>query len=285
MRRGRRVGVASLSHKAIHNFLDHVVRWADRKGVEFGGWKKCGDWESTRYLGSDRIVNVPDRKEFPGCDVDLIAGTSYLFSYEGVIVDTLFVDEAGQIALADALAMATAATNVVLLGDPNQLPQVSQGAQPPEVRASVLEHLLRGHGETIPPGLGLFLERSWRLRPELCRFVSDAFYDGRLEPAEVCVRRSVSAENGLRFAEVAHAGNRQSAPEEAAWIADEVERLRDALFTDEDGVTRPLRYEDILVVAPYNAQVRCLRARLPGAVRVGTVDKFQGRRRRWCSSR
>jgi uncharacterized protein len=189
-------------------------------------------------------------------------------------VDTLFLDEAGQIALADALAMATCAANVVLLGDPSQLPQVSRGALPPGVRASVLEHVL-GDAVTVPRDRGLFLERTWRLRPELCRFVSDEFYESRLAPEDVCARRSLEVGNGLRFVEIAHTSNRQRSPEEADWIAGEIGRLLGRSFVD-DGRERALTADDVLVVAPYNMQVRCLRSAVPDGVRVGTVDKFQG---------
>ena len=97
-------------------------------------------------------------------------------------LDVLFVDEAGQLALADVLAVGTAARSLVLLGDPNQLPQVSQGSHPEGSGLSVLEHLLGDH-ETVPPDRGLFLAETWRLRPELCAFTSDAYYEGRLDHA------------------------------------------------------------------------------------------------------
>ncbi len=191
------------------------------------------------------------------------------------MVDTLFVDEGGQIALADAIAVGTAARELVLLGDPNQLPQVSQGAHPPGANASVLEHLL-GEDETVRPGMGEFLERTWRMRPEVNAFISETFYEGRLEPAEVCLARSVAAGNGLRFVPVEHAGHRTSSPEEAEFVRAEIERLVGTPYVDEHG-ERALRYEDFVVVAPFNAQVRCLRAAIPERrVRIGTVDKFQG---------
>jgi uncharacterized protein len=272
MQAGKRVGIAAQSHKAIHKFLDDVL--AQARGYEFRGVKKSSDYEGAQYLGSDLIANVKDAGTVEAGDHQLVAGTSFLFARPEMHVDVLFVDEAGQVSLADALGMATSATSVVLLGDPNQLAQVSQGAQPKEVRASVLEHLLGG-GVTVPPDRGLFLERTWRLRPELCDFVSTEFYEGRLEPEEVARRRSLAAGNGLRFIEVEHTGNRQRAPEEAAWIGEEILRLLGTEFTDEHG-TRALRPEDILVVAPYNMQVRCVRAAVPEDVPVGTVDKFQG---------
>jgi uncharacterized protein len=273
MQAGRRVGVAAQGHKAINKFLEDVVTHAGRVGYEFRGVKKTSDYEGTRFEGSDLVENVSDAKTVSCGDHQLVGATAWQFARDDMWVDTLFIDEAGQMALADALAMATSARNVVLLGDPNQLPQVSQGALRPEVRASVLEHLL--DEPTVPADRGLFLERTWRLRPELCSFVSEAFYDGRLTAEEATRERSLEARNGLRFVGVPHSGNRQRSAEEAEWIAAEIGRLLRSRFTDR-ARARPLGVADVLVVAPYNMQVRALRAAVPAGVRVGTVDKFQG---------
>jgi uncharacterized protein len=139
----------------------------------------------------------------------------------------------------------------------------------------VLEHLL-GEAQTIPEERGLFLERSFRMHPDVCRFVSDAFYERRLESAAGCERQGTSFGTGLRFLPVEHAANRRSSPEEAEAIRAEIERLLGGSWTDADGVTAPLRPQDVLVVAPYNEQVGLLAETLPRGVRVGTVDKFQG---------
>jgi uncharacterized protein len=275
MRRGRRVGITSLSHKAIHKFLRDVRAAALEQGFTFKGRKKGSGDKDSRY--SDEFVDcTDDNAAMLDPELQLVAGTSFLFSrpeLEGH-VDTLFVDEAGQVALADAIAVGTAARNIVLLGDPNQLPQVSQGAHPPGANASVLQHLL-GDDETLRPGMGLFLEQTWRMRPEVNAFISTTFYEGRLEPADAALRRSLALGNGIRFLGVGHAANRTQSWEEAEAIAAEVERLVGTPYDDGEG-TRPLRYEDVVVVAPYNAHVRCLRDKLPDAVAVGTVDKFQG---------
>ena len=209
--------------------------------------------------------------------LQLLAGTSFLFSRDELDrhVDTLFVDDGGQFALADALAAGTAAKNLILLGDPNQLPQVSQGAHPPGANASVLSHLL-GADETVREGMGRFLEQTWRMRPEVNGYISETFYEGRLRPAPVCAQRSVALGNGIRFLPVEHAGHRQQAPEEAQAVAAEIARLLGTPFATEHG-SRRLRPDDIVVVAPYNAHVRCLRQAVPDTrVRIGTVDKFQG---------
>jgi superfamily I DNA and/or RNA helicase len=193
---------------------------------------------------------------------------------EGVI-DTLFVDEAGQVSLADALAMATCARNLVLLGDPQQLSQVSQGTHPEGAAASALEHVLAG-GDTIPPERGLFLGFTWRMHPDVARFVSEMSYEERLRSAPDCARQGTAFGTGIRFIPVEHEGNRQSSREEADAIAAEIDRMTGGDYTNMKGRTRPLRHDDFMVVAPYNAQVRCLRAALPASVPVGTVDKFQG---------
>jgi uncharacterized protein len=274
MQAGRRVGVTALSHKAIHRFLEEVEDAAREARFEFRGLKKASG-EDSAFEG-EFVESTDSNGDMLDPGLQLLAGTSFLFArgdMEGA-VDTLFVDEGGQFALADALAVGGAARNLVLLGDPNQLPQVSQGAHPPGASASVLGHLL-GEDETVRPGMGLFLEETWRLRPEVNAYVSGTFYEGRLEPAAKALTRSVADGSGVRFLPVEHVGHRTAAPEEAAAVRAEIERLLGSGYADEDG-ERPLRYEDFIVVAPYNSHVRCLREALPEAVRVGTVDKFQG---------
>jgi superfamily I DNA and/or RNA helicase len=171
--------------------------------------------------------------------------------------------------------MGTSARTLVLLGDPVQLAQVSQGTHPGGSGASVLEHLL-GDSQTIPEDRGLFLEHSFRMHPDVCRYISDAFYDSRLEAAEECAHQSTALGTGLRFVPVEHEGNRRSSPEEAARVREEFERLLGQEWTNAKGVPAPLGLNDILVVAPYNEQVMCLSEALPRGARVGTVDKFQG---------
>jgi uncharacterized protein len=276
MRAGRRVGVTALSHKAIHKFLEDVAKAAREQGYTFAGRKKGSDDPDTRY--EDEFVQcTTENADMLDEELRLLAGTSFLFSREDMAgtVDTLFVDEGGQFALADALAVGTAARNLILLGDPNQLPQVSQGSHPPGANASVLSHLL-GEAETVQTGMGRFLEETWRMRPEVNAFISETFYEGRLEPAPVCAQRSVASGNGLRFLAVEHQGHRQQSPEEAETVRDEIARLLGVTLTTEDGV-RPLGPEDVVVVSPYNAHVRCLRQHIPDTrIRIGTVDKFQG---------
>ncbi|NOT25440.1 MAG: TM0106 family RecB-like putative nuclease [Acidobacteria bacterium] len=282
LREGKRIGVAAHAHKAIHNLLNEVVAVAREEGVTFRGVKKSSGSEDTEFH-HDFFENIDDPKVCDASDADLIAGTSWQFAREAMeqTLDYLFIDEAGQISLADAVAMGTSARNVVLLGDPQQLPHVSQGVHPGGSGRSVLEHLL-DDAATVSPDRGVFLASSWRMHPEVCSFVSELSYDRRLTAAPERERQVIAsgglAGAGLRFVPVTHANNGQQSHEEAAAIAEQVKLLLQAgTFTDVAGNTRPLEPPDILVVSPYNMQVRLLADRMPAGVEVGTVHKFQGR--------
>jgi uncharacterized protein len=276
MRAGKRVGVTSLSHKAIHKLLEEIEREALEQGFAFTGRKKSTAGNEESCFEGRFIDSADGWRDLLDEELQLVAGTAWLFAredFEG-FCDTLFVDEAGQVSLADALAMGSVARNLVFLGDPNQLPQVSQGAQPDEAKVSVLQHLLGDH-ETVPAERGIFLAETWRLRPEICDFTSEAYYEGRLRPAAVSASRTLAAGNGLVLDQPEHVGRSQSSWEEADAVAGAIRALLGTTFTDERG-TRTLEPRDFLVVAPYNAQVRRLSQRVPKGVRVGTVDKFQG---------
>jgi predicted RecB family nuclease len=285
IRRGRRVGVAATSHKAIHNLLDEVERAAREAGLSICGLKKSGAGAESEYAG-DWITNVADTRKLVAAAprAQLLAGTAWLFAHRdldgGALVDTLVIDEAGQVSLADALAMGTAARNVILLGDPLQLAQVSQGTHPEGTGASVLEHLL-GDRPTVADDMGIFLDRTRRMHPDVCRFVSEIVYDNRLDGLPHLAGQATAFGTGLRFLPVEHAGHDVASPEEAERIAREIVAMRGGSWTDREGRTRPLGERDFMVVAPYNAQVRRLRHALEAAglaeVPVGTVDKFQGR--------
>ncbi len=279
---GKRVGVTAPNHRAIHNLLEEVERVAADQTVRFTGVKKRSVSDETAFE-SRHITSVESNEECEQSDAQLIAGTAWLFARSGMdqAVDYLFVDEAGQVALADAVAVGTAARNIVLLGDPQQLPHVTQNAHPGGSGCSVLAHLL-GDRSTVAEDCGLFLANSWRMHPDICWFVSQHSYDGRLQSAPGCEQQAITSGglsgSGLRFISVDHRYNSQQSPEEAQLIAAEVKQLlRTGAVTDCDGKTRPLTPADILVVAPFNMQVRCLRDVLPDGVEVGTVDKFQGR--------
>jgi predicted RecB family nuclease len=273
IRSGRKVGIVAQSHKVIDHLIDEIEEAADEEGLDFHGIK-YGDhpFEKTAHVTAGKLADALDP------NVKLVAGTAWLHSREEMdgVLDTLVIDEGGQFSLADALACGTAARRVVVLGDPLQLAQVTQGVHPPGSGSSVLEHVLGEH-ETIAEELGLFLEETRRMHPTVCRFVSDAFYESRLRSIDTCGERRTSDGVGVRWLSLEHEGNRVDSDEEAEAIAAEIERLVGHTFTDAGKEPRPIGYGDIMVVAPYNAQVRLLRERLPRGVEVGTVDKFQGR--------
>ncbi|HEY0797782.1 MAG TPA: TM0106 family RecB-like putative nuclease, partial [Candidatus Baltobacteraceae bacterium] len=293
LRSGKRVGIAANSHAAIHNLLNEVERVAAHEGVVFAGLKKASKNADSYFVSPHGFITSSELTEDfpPRAGVQLVAGTAWLFSRVNMdaTLDYLVIDEAGQVALADALAMGTSARNLIVLGDPLQLAQVSTGIHPAGAGSSVLEHLLGERG-TVAPERGIFLGTTYRMHPEICAFVSEVIYDGRLHSDAKCARQHVASESlatatvcgsGLRYMPVSHTENVRTAPEEVEAIVDATGSLRGSFVTDADGTTRPLEFKrDVLVVAPYNAQVDAIETALHerglGQVRVGTVDRFQG---------
>jgi uncharacterized protein len=202
-------------------------------------------------------------------------------------VDVLFIDEAGQFSLANAVAVSQAAESMVLLGDPQQLDQPTQGTHPPGAQRSALAHLLQSE-PTMPPDRGLFLERTWRMHPDITTFTSELFYDDRLVAEPGNERLSLTGAGmldgvGIRWLGVTHDGHEDTeSPEEAATVASMIHELlsSETTWTDRTGREQALVETDILVVAPYNdhrvAVEDALAVRGYPRVRVGTVDKFQG---------
>lgn len=273
---GKKVAVVAQSHAVIGNFLDVISRRAVARGAKIRIAQRAKPGDGALEGDVERIESKDVASEL-AAGLNVIGGTAWLFARADMqdTVDVLFIDEAGQFALANALAVAPCAQNIVLLGDPNQLTQPRQGAHPPGAAVSVLEHML-GQDVTVPPDKGLFLDRTQRLRPEICDFVSQAFYESRLEPVDAARTRTlVSGANGLRFEGVDHVGNRIESEEEAIRVRALLDEFVGAPWSDERG-TRPVALGDVLIVAPYNAHVELLKQRLPGGARVGTVDKFQG---------
>lgn len=271
-----RVGVVAQSHAAVENVLDCVIdagldpALVAKKGASAARWQEIDASHYQAFIA-----------DHPGC---VIGGTAWDFANAERVspgcLDLLVIDEAGQFCLANTIAVAPAATNLLLLGDPQQLPQVSQGTHPEKVDISALEWLVDGQ-QTLPDERGYFLDLSYRMHPDVCAAVSALSYEGRLRShAEfTAARRLHGHDPGVHVLPVRHHGNSTDSPEEAAAIVAEIGRLLGRPWTDEHG-TRPLAASDVLVLAPYNAQVTLIRDQLTkarlAAVRVGTVDKFQG---------
>jgi uncharacterized protein len=280
-KQGWRIGVVAQSHAVVDNFLaaihgfdPNVPLGKEPQGEQIATspWhtKKIDTWATNQPAGY------------------VIGGTAWIFSRNAVRdlnLDLLVIDEAGQFALANAIACASAAKSVLLLGDPQQLPQVSQAAHPEAIEASVLEHIIGGH-PTMPADRGYFLNHTYRMHPDLTWHVSQLQYEGRLLSAPVTALRHLDGITpGVIPIPVDHAENTTSSPEEATEI---VQLIADLLGrgwidarNDEPQPERPITQDDIIVVAAYNAQVRLLKRTLDDAgyasIQVGTVDKFQGK--------
>jgi uncharacterized protein len=286
---GKRVGIAAHGHKAVHNLLRKIEETAKERGFRFHGCHK----ESAATEGSvyealpewPMVESQDDIKSLTAETCVLAAGTTYAWADDSLVkeFDYVFLDEAGQISLADALVASISAKNVVLLGDPLQLPQVTKGSHPTGTELSILEHLL-GNDETTPPDRGLFLDTTYRMQPTICDFISDAIYEGRLHNQALTANNAIESP-GLRgggpiYMPVAHDGNGRRSDEEAERIVEEVRLLLRGTVTIKDRPSRPMTPADILVVTPYNLQRIRIEELLAAAgypdVRVGTVDKFQG---------
>ncbi|MBL8340214.1 MAG: TM0106 family RecB-like putative nuclease [Rubrivivax sp.] len=296
---GKRVGITAVSHKVIDNLLRAVQRAAQAA-------QAAPTPQPLRLVHKDSAPEQPDGIEYiakPSDALDAIApgtivgGTAWLWASADATdrLDILVIDEAGQMALAVALAAARAARNLLLLGDPQQLEQPTRGAHEEGADVAALVHLLGPGQATLRPEQGLFLEHTYRLHPSLAAFTSDTYYDGRLHAAEGRGQQRLGgaastrpadppmpfAGAGLFLVEAPHQGNQAVAHEEVRAVVAIARTLLQTgtTFTSHEGHTRALAPQDILVVAPYNAQVSALRRALAREVQVaavGTVDKFQG---------
>jgi predicted RecB family nuclease len=279
VRSGKRVAVSSNSHKAISNLLKAVADRAGAEGLNCRVVQKASDdGDDDAHFGIT-FVSDNDAPEINAAHV--VGATAWHFArYDAPAFDYLIVDEAGQVSIANILAMARSAHNIVLVGDPMQLPQPLQGSHPGDSGLSCLEYLIDGH-RVIPSDRGVFIPVSRRMHPRVCGFISTAVYEGRLGSDEASQRQTLVSRQGKDLAgagmcAVVHFERSQVSPEEIQAVAARITELEGAIYRDREGHERVLGLTDILVVAPYNAQVNALRAALPHAVSVGTVDRFQG---------
>lgn len=278
---GKRVGITANSHSVIRRLLDEVVV----AGVEIGAQVRCIQKTEKHDATGSIVLAKKNGEVFDALhsDCQVAAGTAWLWACPEAhdSVDVLFVDEAAQMSLANVLAVSQAAPSLVLLGDPRQLDQPTQGTHPEGTGISALDYILDGQ-QTISADRGLFLAETWRLHPAICAFTSEVFYESRLHPIKGLKLQEIRSTgrisgSGLRYVPVEHQGNQNSSPEEAEVI---VKLVADILgsttsWVDRKGVEKALGLEDILIIAPYNAQVFDLKEKIPGA-KIGTVDKFQG---------
>jgi uncharacterized protein len=283
---GRRVGVTANSHAVIRNLLDEIAEQnelgrplliaqkADPEGI-------FASTHATTYKQASQVLSAIHARE-----AEIIGATTWLWTREEFhdSVDVLMVDEAGQMSLANVLAAAHAAPNLILLGDPQQLGQPSAAAHPPGTGVSALERVL-GDNVTMPEDRGLFIEHTRRMHPAVCAFTSEVFYENRLTPLKELRNQTILGDGqlsgtGLRVVHVAHEGNDNCAPEEAQVVAELVAELQFKQWRNAAGEVETVGVAGILIVTPFNAQIREIEAALESrgiiGARVGTVDKFQG---------
>ncbi|MBW1613223.1 MAG: TM0106 family RecB-like putative nuclease [Deltaproteobacteria bacterium] len=278
----KRIGVTAVSHKVIRNLLDKAVERGAAKGIEVEIRHKAKSWTGNP-AGDPIFLRNKDEAIIALNQGHVVGGTAWLWA-DDIFEDTLdylFVDEAGQMSLTHVMTISRAARNIILLGDPQQLEQPKKGAHPEGADISALEHILDGN-QTMPEEKGLFLGTTWRLHPSITDFTSTLYYEGRLKSREGLEIQKLEGNtpfsgSGLFYVPVDHFGNQSQSKEEVKVIVKIVNHLMAEKITwiDRDGVSKQLQQENILIIAPYNAQVSALQEALPG-FSIGTVDKFQG---------
>jgi uncharacterized protein len=283
---GKKVGITALSHKVIRNVLEKVLVVADELGMKgIRCVQKAKDDGEDAEAAEITIAkaNEDALHALQSGRAQVGAGTVWMWARPEFAnaLDVLLIDEAGQMALADVLAAARSAKNLVLIGDPQQLQRPLKGSHPDGAEKSALQHLIGEH-KTITDGMGLLLPETWRMHPKVCEFTSEMFYEGKLGTRPVTRPRVLEGHAwvkgaGIWFVPLRHRGNRNSSAEEVEKITEIVASLlKPGVKWFRSGTeSKQVKLEDLLIVAPYNAQVSDLAERLPGA-RVGTVDKFQG---------
>ncbi|WP_342586881.1 TM0106 family RecB-like putative nuclease [Mesorhizobium sophorae] len=283
VQQGMKVGITANSHKVIRNLLDKVLEAADEMKVDLCCIHKAKEKEDDL----PRLKFAKDNKDLFGrlssgqCQVGGAVSFTWAMADAQDVLDVLVVDEAAQMSLANVLAVSHAAKRLILLGDPQQLDQPTQGTHPDGTGVSSLEHVLDGR-QTIEADRGLFLAETWRMNPPICAFDSELFYESKLHPVAGCEKQVILSDgpfkgSGLRYIAVEHAGNKSYSIEEADAVIRVVVTIMNSntRWIDRDGNEKPVTLDDIIVITPYNAQVFEIQHRHPG-VRVGTVDKFQG---------
>lgn len=278
---GKKIGITALSHKVINNLLEKVQDAAEKEKISIQMIQKvASDFEGELPWGIAK--NEKDIvKKLGTCQV--IAGTSFMWCSTELMqsVDYLFVDEAGQLALIDTLAIGNAAQNLVLLGDPQQLQQPQQGVHPEGTEVSALEHILQDQ-KTIADEKGIFLDKTWRMHPSICDLDSELFYESKLHTIQGLENQGIVSKGsqkmaGLFVKEVDHQNNVNTAIEEVKAVEAIIDELTngEVHWVDKENSSRVITRDDIKIISPYNAQVNLLAANIPG-VAIGTVDKFQG---------
>lgn len=282
---GYKVGISSNSHKAINNLLLSTAVYCNEHAIK--ATFVCT--KETEAALADEGVVFTENKELvnyvhAGC---VLGTTAWGFARDDMagMLDYLFIDEAGQVSVANLIAMSRSAKNIILMGDQMQLGQPTQGTHPAESGLSILDYLLHD-SPTISEEMGVFLGTTYRMHPKINHFISEYIYEGKLEAHPANVNRVISVpegyqgplhkEAGILFIPVHHEGNTQASDEEVAEIKKLTHELLERTLSTIDGNDRKVTWNDILFMAPYNYQCKKLKEALGEQAKVGSVDKFQG---------
>ncbi|MGM9370893.1 TM0106 family RecB-like putative nuclease [Legionella pneumophila] len=285
IKRGKKVGISSTSHKAINNLLISTAQYCHKEGIT--GYFACAS--NTDPAIDDLKISVLENKYIAGfLQAGCVVGTTaWGFSRDDLenAFDYLFIDEAGQVSVANLIAMSKSTSNIILMGDQMQLGQPSQGSHPEDSGLSILDYLLHST-PTIPESMGVFLGTTYRMHSAVNHFISEAIYEGKLETAPENDEQLITVpagyhgvmnkEAGIITVPVMHEGNTQASDEEIEQLVVLAQELLGRTFNAKNGQQRIIDWKDILFVAPYNYQVNKLKAALGDQARVGSVDKFQG---------
>ena len=295
LKKSKNIGITANSHKVIHNLLTKVEEIAENDNFSFEGWHRTGSGVESHFPDGKFIKNAMSKKMMDGIFSEiqigetagkLFSGTKWCFSSEycSQKLDYMFVDEASQLSVADIVAVSLSSKSVVIIGDQQQLGSPTAALHPGESGKSIPEYLLEDK-DTIPADRGVFIEKSHRLHPKICSFISENFYEGRLKSHDSTEKRRIIfnakgntlPEAGIRFIDAKHKEIcRQKSVDEGKLVKDYYNNIFGSIFTDENNKEKKLGIEDILIVAPFNVQVNYLKDILPKNARVGTIDKFQG---------
>jgi uncharacterized protein len=299
---GKRVGVTANNYGALSRVRAELIKHAAAHGFSPDSPLKVVERsEVNTEPEAGSLVKVTGRSNAQAAaslakDAQVVMGVRYFFARKELrnSLDFLIADEAGQLSLADSLAVSLAATNLVLVGDPQQLPHISKATHPSEAGLSGLSFINQGR-DVVPEGFGVLLGITKRMHPKITEFVSEQVYESKLRAADGCENQAISGDDwlsgaGLRWNPINHQGRSMHSPEEVEAVVDSFYSILGREFTDAYGNKSPIGPRDIFVVTPYNIQRTALLKALtshPDAEtfdvtlevmrsRVGTVDKAQG---------
>jgi uncharacterized protein len=285
--------VTSQSHKAIEKLLLEAYRQRQTENmifIKYGG-SAILEEKNIQHLNDYNSLALAIREAKASFTPLILGITIYgiaklaneYFSCDDCLADYLLIDEAGQYSTAAAFAASGVSKHTILLGDQNQLPNVSPGSHPLGTGNSIMQYTL-GSDSIVPASNGLFLPTTRRLHPNICKYISDKFYKSKLVSHETCSDRklvSISDDtkqdlSGIYLRKIQHEGCTQSSNEEVEEIQKLIDTLKEHYALKIGETTRNIEDEDFIIIAPYNAQVKLLQSKLNDAIKVGTVDRFQG---------